>query len=100
MEDLNNKIIHILNEILECIKDCASSTKQWLPIEQAAKYLNLSPNTLYQYVSKHNIPFYKIPGSSKILFNREEIDAWIKGELSEEYKKAKEVSDEIWEQIK
>jgi len=100
MEDINHKIVKILNEILECMQDSSLSTQKWLSVQQLSKYIHLSVNTIYQYVSENKIPYYKIPGSSKILFNREEIDAWIKGELSDECKKAKEVSDEIWGQIK
>ena len=51
--------------------------KKWLSVVECAEYIGVSVNTLYQYVSKRQIPFAKMPRSNLIRFDREKVDAWL-----------------------
>ena len=85
----NCKILHVsqgqshmeandlLNAILSEVKSIQKSSCRWMDIEDLSDYLGLKVNTIYQYVSQKKIPCKKIPGSSKLIFSRKEIDRWI-----------------------
>ncbi len=73
----------ILSEILAVIRGISKSNFSWMTPEKLSDYIGLSIPTIYKYVSKSQIPYYKIPKSSKLLFKREEIDEWIQGSKSE-----------------
>jgi len=49
----------------------------WLISDQAAQYLDIKLPTLYKWVRERRIPFYKVPGSRKLKFKREELDQLI-----------------------
>ena len=53
--------------------------RKWLNITAAANYLSFSKSTLYQYVAKRQIPFYKVPGSNALRFSADELEAWMAG---------------------
>ena len=72
----------------------------WLDISQLAEYLNISKATIYKYVSLNRIPYHKIPGSSKLLFKRIEIDDWIEGKIPEpNHENIKEIADKLFKNI-
>jgi excisionase family DNA binding protein len=90
----------ILDEIRDNMKDLSLYSRVWLNPQQLAQYIDLSKNTIYQYVQKNRIPFHKIPGSSRILFNRLEIDAWIAGRAIPENRISPEARAEaIWDSL-
>jgi excisionase family DNA binding protein len=49
---------------------------QLLTIQQAAEFLSLSVPTLYGYVSRKAIPFYK--RSKRLYFSKQELTDWVK----------------------
>jgi excisionase family DNA binding protein len=53
---------------------------EWLPrlisVQEAARYLNLSPYTLYTMVSQRRIPYVKVGRLTK--FDTGRLDEWIK----------------------
>ena len=73
----------ILLSILSAIENVEINAQLWLTPDKVSKYLGVSKNTIYQYVSRGKIPFHKIPNSSKLIFNRKEIDEWILGKKVE-----------------
>lgn len=75
------------------------SSRDWFSIDQIADYLSLSKNTIYQYVHRNQIPHHKIPHSRKLIFRKEEIDAWIIGTNPEPETNADSISEEIWKQV-
>ena len=91
----------ILLRIVNYVQSIETSSRTWLTPYQLATYIGLSVHTIYQYVSNRKIPFHKIPGSSKLLFQKEEIDLWIQGDIDvkDDHIHAKKVVDEIWEKI-
>ena len=50
---------------------------KFITIKEVAEYLGYSVGYLYKLVSKKEIPFYQ-PTGSKILFDKEEIEKWVK----------------------
>ena len=54
---------------------------------------------IYQYVSRGNISFYKIPHSSKLIFKRKEIDDWIEKTNKSEQIEVKSAVDKILRDI-
>lgn len=58
---------------------------RWIDVEQAAQLLGLSKPTVYQYVAERRIPFVKIPGSTLIRFDQDELNDWMrKGQHNED----------------
>jgi excisionase family DNA binding protein len=53
------------------------STLPFLTLSQACEILGYSKHYLYQLTSKRVIPYYKARGG-KILFDKNEIEAWIR----------------------
>jgi len=68
---------NILEQILIEVQSLRRENRRWLSVEDVADYLNLKVNTIYRYVTENRIPYKKIPGSSKLIFSRREIDAWL-----------------------
>jgi len=52
---------------------------QYLTSEEAAEHLRLSLRSLHGRTSKRAIPFRRIAGMRRMLFVREELDAWASG---------------------
>ena len=50
---------------------------KFITIKEAAEYLGYSVGYLYKLLSKKEIPFYQ-PTGSKILFDKNEIEKWVK----------------------
>lgn len=80
-EDLPNAIGQLIeqnNLILEILRESGISQKpkeQILTLEGICTLLELKKQTIYSYVSKGIIPYYKKAG--KLYFIREEIENWI-----------------------
>ncbi len=53
-------------------------SKRWLTPEETALYLSMSKHTLYEKVEKKHIPFYRMPHSPLLRFDRLALDAWMK----------------------
>lgn len=56
-------------------------TKITLTVNEVAEMLGTSTATIYSAVRKSEIPHFKVRG--KILFNREVVEAWTKGEVKQ-----------------
>ena len=66
-----------------------------LTLEEAAEFLRMSRSNLYQ---RKDIPRYRRPGSRVLLFDQEELEAWLKaGRIDQTQKhepKEKEQADQ------
>ena len=51
--------------------------RDFLFIEEVASYLGMKTTSLYQVVSKGQIPYHKINGK-RLMFMKSDIDEWIK----------------------
>jgi excisionase family DNA binding protein len=58
--------------------------KKLISIKRLAEQLDTTPYTLYDWVRKRKIPYYKVNGSLK--FDIDEIDKWIEEGKQEIYK--------------
>jgi excisionase family DNA binding protein len=50
--------------------------EQWLSVEEIAKHLGVSKETIYRWVEKKNIPAHKLGRQWK--FQVSEVDEWVK----------------------
>ena len=48
-----------------------------LSLEQAVTFTGLSKHTIYGYVNRGFLPFYKSAGGRKLYFSRKELTAWM-----------------------
>jgi excisionase family DNA binding protein len=49
---------------------------RWLSVEEMAKYLGVSNDTVYRWIDGHNMPAHKMGRLWK--FKRDEVDQWVK----------------------
>jgi excisionase family DNA binding protein len=69
----------ILLEIQELRQEIRSAGKRLLPIPEAAVYLGLSPRTIRNDLSRKVFPVMPVRYRGKILFRRDDLDAYIDG---------------------
>jgi excisionase family DNA binding protein len=91
-----------LDQILAELRYLNIMNKVWLTVNDVAAYIGIKPATIYQYVHQSRIPFKKIPGSSKLIFSKNDIDNWIGNviPISSIESDIKGQADRIWESIK
>lgn len=56
-----------------------------LDVKELCNLLGISPTTVYAMVSQKEIPHFRVRG--KILFNRQVVEAWTRGEILNQEKK-------------
>jgi excisionase family DNA binding protein len=61
-----------------------SKEKQLLDTKEAAEYLGISRNTLYEWVIQNKIPYIKV--GRLVKFRKEDLEAWLKRRTQEEKK--------------
>lgn len=49
----------------------------YLSVQEAAEYLRLRPQTLYNKISRRELPHFKV--GNRVLFDRAQLDAWVRG---------------------
>ena len=49
---------------------------RWLSVEEMAKYLGVSNDTIYRWIGVHNMPAHKMGRLWK--FKKDEVDEWVK----------------------
>lgn len=62
----------------------------FLDVKECAAYLKVKESTIRAYVSEGRIPYHKLPGSNKVLFDIEDLRGWVRSgrvETREEYLK-------------
>ena len=63
--------------IISLLESIDISTKVILNTKQVAKYLDVKTSTIDTWCSNRTITFYKLEGSNKRYFKRQEIDTWV-----------------------
>lgn len=48
---------------------------RWLSVEEVAKYLGVSKDTIYRWITTHSMPAHRVGRFWK--FKQEQIDAWV-----------------------
>ena len=57
-----------------------NGSDEFLTVEELAERLKIAPGTIYNWVSRGEIPYVKI--GRAVRFRRADIDAWIEGQGS------------------
>jgi len=65
-----------LNELKQLLEKQNIYKKEYLTLEDAKEYLQLSASALYKLTSKKLIPYY-VPNGKKLYFKRVELNLWI-----------------------
>ncbi|MCW4470348.1 helix-turn-helix domain-containing protein [Flavobacterium sp. MFBS3-15] len=86
-----NSIEKKLLDIEALVKKQYVLSKNFLTLEEAAGYLNLSKSALYKLTSSKEIPYY-VPGGKIIYFRRAELDSWL---LSNRVSSTEELNSEV-----
>jgi excisionase family DNA binding protein len=69
-------ILEKLNEIANKLDEQNLLQKTVLNLNEAVKYLDISPSHLYKLTSTRQIPHF-CPQGKKLYFKREELDNWL-----------------------
>ena len=64
-------------EIISLLESIDISNKTVLTTKEIAKYLDVKTSTIDTWCSNRTISYYKLEGSNKRYFKRQEIDIWI-----------------------
>ena len=67
----------ILSEIQQLRQEIKSASKRLLPIPEAAEYLGISPRTIQNDLSRKIFPVNPVRYRGKVLFRREDLDAYV-----------------------
>lgn len=70
-DEILKKLNGIENQLRLLQKGELSTPPDWLTVEEAAKYLNLTKNTIYGKVSTGKLPYYK--AGKKLHFRKSEL---------------------------
>ncbi|OVE79285.1 hypothetical protein BVY01_02905 [bacterium I07] len=99
---VSDDILKLLQRIENHLENLNTFQPFWLTTDGLEQYTGLAKKTIYNYVNKRQIPFRKIPHSSKLIFNRADIDAWLNGEVisAPVKQEAKALADQLWEKLK
>ena len=76
----HGELANLIQESVKRILDDKEQTKadyknQFLNLNEAAAFLNLSPQTLYGFTSKRKIPFIK--KGKKLYFKQSDLEKWL-----------------------
>ena len=58
---------------------------RWISVEEVAAYLGVKRDTIYKWINRRNMPAHKAGRLWK--FRKEEVDEWVRGSLSADYKR-------------
>jgi len=50
---------------------------EWMAVETAARYLDVSPQRLRKQVAQRQIPFHQEDKGCRVLFRRSDLDEWM-----------------------
>ena len=82
---------------LECIEALLQSflrtTRDIMNSEEVAAWLGISRSTLYKLTMNHAIPFYKLPASNLNVYDRKEVEAWLRTQKGVPYKTEEEIRE-------
>jgi len=77
--DLSDEVIDgLARTVAERVEECLTSSgasQGYLDVTGAAEYLSCPKSRIYDLTSRRELPHYKL--GSRLLFNKQEIDAWL-----------------------
>jgi excisionase family DNA binding protein len=69
----------IARRVTSHVADTFGHSAEWLTVAQAALHLQTSQDGIRALIKRNKIPHHRAAG--RILFDRAELDAWVRGEL-------------------
>lgn len=63
-------------QILDSIQELKAANKPFLTVTEAAKYLDVSPDSIRNYINAGELAFSR-PGGRRILISRDDINAFV-----------------------
>lgn len=66
--------------ILRLFNESHAISDRWLSVEEIAEYLGVSKDTVYAWISKHNMPAHRIGRFWK--FKTEKVGDWVRSGVS------------------
>jgi excisionase family DNA binding protein len=69
----------VLAELQALRQEIRSASKRLLPVREAAEYLGISPRTIQNDLSRKVFPVKPVRYRGKVLFRREDLDAYVDG---------------------
>jgi excisionase family DNA binding protein len=75
----NPNLQTVLSELRQLRQEIRAAGKRLLPIPEAAEYLGISPRTIRNDLSRKTFPVRPVRYGGKVLFRREDLDAFIDG---------------------
>jgi len=76
---MNADLKTVLAELQSMRQEIRSASKRMLPIPEAAEYLGISPRTVQNDLSRKVFPVKPVRYRGKVLFRREDLDAYVDG---------------------
>jgi excisionase family DNA binding protein len=75
-------VSRVTDRVLEALaeREAGRSWPEWMSVETAAAYLDVSPEGLRKLVARRQIPFSQEATGCRILFGRRDLDAWLAGQ--------------------
>ncbi|MCF7886354.1 MAG: hypothetical protein K9M80_07660 [Candidatus Marinimicrobia bacterium] len=76
---MDKKILNRLKNIEEKLSDLETNNKYplWMDINQCSRYTSLGKSTIRRMVSNDEIPYQRAGNTTKLLFNRRQIDYYL-----------------------
>jgi excisionase family DNA binding protein len=63
--------------VLVALERDAERWPEWLSVETAARYLDVSPERVRKLQARGDLPFYQEAPGCRVLFSRRELDDWL-----------------------
>ena len=60
--------------VLERLTDAAPAAPEWLSVESAARYLDISPERVRKLIARRAIPYYQDAPGCRVFLRRRELD--------------------------
>jgi excisionase family DNA binding protein len=77
---ISDDLCRAVAERVSClVLDGLPQATDWLTVADAAAYLKTSEDAIRGHVKRSRIPFHR-GAAGRILFDRAELDAWVRGE--------------------
>jgi excisionase family DNA binding protein len=59
------------------LPDHAAPWPEWMSVESAARYMDVSPERLRKLVARREVPFHQEGRRCRVLFRRRDLDEWL-----------------------
>lgn len=75
MERVAERVLEVLAE-----REAEPSWPEWMGVETAGRYLDMSPSRLHKLVSRREIPYSQEGKGCRVFFERRRLDEWMRAQ--------------------